>query len=91
MEQIVQTVTKVNGVLNNFIWGPIMLAFFLLVGFMFTVRTKVFQITHIKDCSPCARHWLQPSVSATSPASLWHWLSADPARSFGCGCPHFWE
>lgn len=49
MEQIVQTVTKVNGVLNNFIWGPIMLAFFLLVGFMFTVRTKVFQITHIKD------------------------------------------
>lgn len=49
MEQIVQAITKVNGVLNNFIWGPIMLVFFLLVGFMFTVRTKVFQITHIKD------------------------------------------
>lgn len=49
MEQFIQTVTKVNGVLNNFIWGPIMLVFFLLVGCMFTVRTGVFQITHIKD------------------------------------------
>lgn len=48
MEQIIGTIEKVNGVLNNFIWGPYMLVFFLLVGLMFTVRTKVFQITHIK-------------------------------------------
>lgn len=46
---IVQIVKDVNSVLNNFIWGPIMLVFFLLVGFMFTVRTKFFQLTHIKD------------------------------------------
>lgn len=48
MERITEIITNVNGVLNDFIWGPIMLVFFLLVGFMFTVRTKVFQITHIK-------------------------------------------
>ena len=48
MEKIIEIITSVNGVLNNFIWGPIMLVFFLLVGLMFTVRTKVFQITHIK-------------------------------------------
>ena len=45
----VEMITKINGVLNDFIWGPIMLVFFLCVGLMFTVRTKGFQITHIKD------------------------------------------
>ena len=49
MDSIVQIITKVNGALNNFIWGPIMLVFFLLVGLMFTLRTGVFQITHIKQ------------------------------------------
>lgn len=49
MENIVQIVTNVNKVLNDFIWGPVMLVFFLLVGLMFTVRTKVFQLTHIKE------------------------------------------
>ncbi|MBR1931594.1 MAG: alanine:cation symporter family protein [Lachnospiraceae bacterium] len=49
MDNIVQVITKVNGVLNNFIWGPIMLVFFLAVGLMFTVRTKVFQLTHIRE------------------------------------------
>lgn len=49
MEHFAETVAKVNGVLNNFIWGPYMLAAFLLVGFMFTVRTGVFQISHFKS------------------------------------------
>ncbi len=49
MENIIQIVTNVNQVLNDFIWGPVMLVFFLLVGLMFTVRTKVFQLTHIKQ------------------------------------------
>lgn len=47
-DNIIEMITKVNGALNDFIWGPIMLVFFLCVGLMFTVRTKVFQITHIK-------------------------------------------
>lgn len=48
MENIIQLITNVNSVLNNFIWGPVMLAIFLAVGLMFTVRTKVFQISHFK-------------------------------------------
>lgn len=48
LNSIVESITNINGVLNNFIWGPIMLVFFLCVGLMFTVRTKVFQVTHIK-------------------------------------------
>lgn len=46
---IVQIVTNVNKALNDFIWGPVMLVFFLLVGLMFTVRTRLFQITHIRE------------------------------------------
>lgn len=46
---IVQLITNVNSFLNDFIWGPVMLVFFLLVGLMFTIRSKVFQITHIRE------------------------------------------
>lgn len=46
---IVQLITSINSFLNDFIWGPVMLVFFLLVGFMFTIRSKVFQITHIRE------------------------------------------
>ena len=49
MEQIVTTIEKVNGILNNFIWGPYMLIFFLLVGAMFTIRTGFFQITQFRN------------------------------------------
>ncbi|MGN0402597.1 MAG: alanine/glycine:cation symporter family protein [Acetatifactor sp.] len=48
-DKFLKIVTDVNDCLNGFIWGPIMLVFFLLVGLMFTLRTKVFQITHIKQ------------------------------------------
>ncbi len=48
MEQIIKSVEKVNGVLNDFIWGPVMLVFFLFVGIMFTARTGFFQISKIK-------------------------------------------
>ncbi|MDR0380849.1 MAG: alanine:cation symporter family protein, partial [Oscillospiraceae bacterium] len=36
---------NVNSELNNFIWGPVMLVFFILVGVLFTVRTGVFQVS----------------------------------------------
>lgn len=45
----VKMITEVNSLLNNFIWGPVMLVFFLLVGLMFTVRTKFFQLSHIRE------------------------------------------
>lgn len=47
MENILNRIEKVNGILNGFIWGPYMLVFFLLVGGMFTIRTGFFQITQI--------------------------------------------
>ncbi len=49
MSEIVQVITDVNETLNGFVWGPYMLIFFLFVGLMFTLRTKLFQIVHIKD------------------------------------------
>lgn len=52
---VIDKITQINSVLNNFIWGPVMLVFFLLVGLMFTVRTKVFQISHIK-------YWLDVTI-----------------------------
>ncbi len=48
MDNFISVITKVNGILNNFIWGPIMLVIFLAVGLMFTLRTKVFQISHFR-------------------------------------------
>ena len=48
-------VSQINGVLNDFIWGPVMLVFFLLVGLLFTVRTGFFQISHIK-------YWLDVTI-----------------------------
>lgn len=49
MEQFISTVKDVNQVLHDFIWGPYMLVFFLFVGLMFTIRTGLFQIVHMKD------------------------------------------
>ncbi len=55
MSHFIETVTNVNATLNSFIWGPIMLVGFLCVGLMFTIRTKVFQISH-------ARYWLDVTL-----------------------------
>jgi AGCS family alanine or glycine:cation symporter len=49
MDQFVKTVESVNKAINSFVWGPIMLVFFLAVGLLFTIRSGVFQITHIKE------------------------------------------
>lgn len=48
---IVEMITLINGKLHDFIWGPYMLAAFLAVGLMFTIRTKVFQVSRF-------RHWI---------------------------------
>lgn len=47
MQNFVEIISYVNGKVNDFIWGPIMLCAFLAVGLLFTIRTGVFQITHI--------------------------------------------
>ena len=48
MKDVTAIVEQVNGVLNNFIWGPYMLVFFLIVGGMFTIRSGFFQITQFR-------------------------------------------
>lgn len=40
-------VSQINQRINDFVWGPVMLIFFILVGIYFTVRTKFFQVTKI--------------------------------------------
>lgn len=51
MDYCIEVITSLNKTLNGFIWGPIMLAAFLAVGLMFSIRTNFFQLTHI-------RYWL---------------------------------
>ena len=51
MERFEEAVNSINTVLNEFIWGPVMLSVFLFVGIMFTIRTDFFQVQYIK-------HWL---------------------------------
>jgi AGCS family alanine or glycine:cation symporter len=48
VESVSRVVSAVNGRLGGFIWGPVMLALFLLVGLMFTLRSGVFQISRFK-------------------------------------------
>ncbi|MDR0949396.1 MAG: sodium:alanine symporter family protein, partial [Lachnospiraceae bacterium] len=48
MDQFIKGVENVNSVLNDFIWGPVMLVFFLAVGLLFTVRSGVFQVTRFR-------------------------------------------
>lgn len=57
MSNIVKWIAEINAKLNGFIWGPVMLVFFLFVGVMYTVRTGLFQITNVKM-------WLEHTILA---------------------------
>lgn len=43
---------KINTAVNHFVWGPIMLFSFLLIGLIFSLRSHFFQLFHMK-------YWLQ--------------------------------
>lgn len=45
---IIREITYINELLRGFIWGPVMLAVFLMVGLLFTVRTELFQVTRFR-------------------------------------------
>lgn len=45
MKEAERIITQINSALNGIVWGPLMIAFILAVGVMFTVRTNFFQIT----------------------------------------------
>ncbi len=58
MEIFSSNIEQINDSLNSFIWGPAMLAFFLGVGIMFTLRTNFFQLSHFKL-------WLNSTILAS--------------------------
>jgi AGCS family alanine or glycine:cation symporter len=45
---IIERVAAVNSTINGFVWGPVMLALFIAVGLLFTLRTGLFQVTHFR-------------------------------------------
>ncbi len=47
---MLETITSINKVLNNFIWGPVGLVLLIGTGILLTCATKFFQVSHIK-------HW----------------------------------
>ncbi len=48
MQYLIEKIEQINNSVNNFVWGPVMLAFFLLVGLLFTLRTGFFQIRQFR-------------------------------------------
>ncbi|MDR0897951.1 MAG: alanine:cation symporter family protein, partial [Oscillospiraceae bacterium] len=50
-----ETIERINSALNGFIWGPVMLVFFIAVGLLFTIRSGVFQISHFG-------HWMKATL-----------------------------
>ena len=50
-------VARVNGVVNNIVWGAPALVLLAFVGVLMTVLTKVFQLTHIG-------HWMKKTIGA---------------------------
>lgn len=57
VQYIAEAVRAVNSIVNDFIWGPVMLVFFLLTGIMFTLRTGFFQIRYL-------RLWLRTTLGS---------------------------
>jgi AGCS family alanine or glycine:cation symporter len=57
MENMIQTIQDINEHVSAFIWGPIMLFFFLLVGVMYTLSSGFFQFRGV-------RHWLGETIIA---------------------------
>ena len=45
-ESMVEIITNINGIVNNFVWGIPMLILLVGTGILMTALTKVFQISH---------------------------------------------
>ncbi len=44
MEQLIKTIESLNGTINGFVWGPVMLVLLVGTGVFFTARTNVLQV-----------------------------------------------
>ena len=57
MNQIVETISTINGFVNNIVWGPIGLCLLFATGLLMTIRTNFFQISHFI-------HWNKQTIGA---------------------------
>ena len=48
LKSVVESVKKVDGAVNDIVWGPYMLVLLVGTGVFFTILLKVFQVTNIK-------------------------------------------
>lgn len=48
MQNLLDLIEKINVVVNNIVWGPVMLAFLMFVGVYFSIRLRWFQLVHVK-------------------------------------------
>lgn len=55
MNEFLNKLTEINGIVNEFVWVKIGLILLVGTGILMTVLTGVFQVTHIK-------HWMQKTV-----------------------------
>ena len=53
MEKLLNTADSVNACLNRFVWGPVMLFFFLFIGLLFSFGTGFFQIRKFRLWMKC--------------------------------------
>lgn len=49
MDNFLSQVEKINGIVNNFVWGPFGLILLIGTGIIMTCLTKVFQFSHIGE------------------------------------------
>lgn len=66
---IIQQITDINSVINDFVWVKIGLFLLIGAGILLTVGTKFFQVAHV-------RHWWQETIgslfkSVSSACSPW--------------------
>ncbi len=54
---MIETITQVNGVVNDFVWGIPMLVLLIGTGILMTLLTKVFQISHFG-------HWMKNTLGS---------------------------
>ncbi len=57
MEQFLEVVSKINGAINNAVWGLPGLILLIGTGVLLTVGTKVFQISHVG-------HWWKSTIAS---------------------------
>ncbi len=48
MERIESIISAVNDAVSSFVWGPVMLAAFLIIGLYFSIGTRFFQLTKLR-------------------------------------------